>query len=82
LSFHFMACVPNIYISKLYIVIEKENQGGGTMDLGAMPVEWWRSYHDAQDGDLMCEGPYRIILYMHMMFILLCILFCLDLIAR
>jgi hypothetical protein len=49
------------------------------MYLGATPVECWRSCHDAQDGDRMHEGPYHITLYMHVMFILLCILFCLDL---
>jgi hypothetical protein len=37
---------------------------------------------DAQDGDRMRERPYHITLYMHVIFILSCILFCLDLIAR
>ena len=40
-----------ICISMRYIVMVEDNQGGGAMDLGAEPVEWWRSYHDAQDGD-------------------------------
>jgi hypothetical protein len=62
--------------------MEEDNQGGGAMDLGAMPLEGWRSCHDAQDGDRMREGPYHITLYMHVIFILLCILFCLVLIAR
>jgi hypothetical protein len=62
--------------------MEEDNQGGGAMDLGAMPLEGWRSCHDAQDGDRMREGPYHITLYMHVIFILICILFCLDLIMR
>ena len=72
-----MACVLYI-ISMWYVVILMDNQDGGTMDLGATPVEWWRSYHDAQDGDQVQEGPYHITLSMHVMLILLCILFCLD----
>ena len=55
-----------------------DNQDGGAMDLGATPVGWWRSYHDAQDGDQVQEGPYHITLSMRVMLILLCILFCLD----
>jgi hypothetical protein len=62
--------------------MEEDNQGGGAMDLGAPSVEGWRSCHDAQDGNRMHEGPYHITLYMHVNFILLCILFCLDLIVR
>ena len=58
------------YISMWYIVMVEDNQGGGAMDLGATPVEWWRSYHDAQDGDQMREGPYHITLSMHVMLIL------------
>ena len=58
------------YISMIYIVMVEDNQGGGAMDLGATPVEWWRSYHDAQDGDRMQEGPYHITLSMHVMLIL------------
>ena len=73
----FMACVLYI-ISMWYVVILMDNQDGGAMDLGATPVGWWRSYHDAQDGDQVQEGPYHIILSMHVMLILLCILFCLD----
>jgi hypothetical protein len=69
------------YISKWYIVMVEDNQGGGAMDLGATPVEWWISCHDAQDVDRMHERPYHITFYMHVMFIILCILFCLDLIA-
>jgi len=57
----------------------EDNQEGGAMDLGATPVEWWRSCQDAQDGDQVQEGPYHITLSMHVMLILLCILFCLDL---
>ena len=56
----------------------EDNQGGGAMDLGATLVALWRSYHDAQDGDQVQEGPYRITLPMHVMLILLCILCCLD----
>ena len=67
-----------VSISKWYIVILDDNQDGGAMDLGAMPVEWWRSCQDAQDGDQVQEGPYHITLFMHVMLILLCILFCLD----
>ena len=66
---NFMACVLYI-ISMWYVVILMDNQDGGTMDLGATPVEWWRSYHDAQDGDRMQEGPYHITLSMHVMLIL------------
>ena len=50
----FMACVLYI-ISMWYVVILMDNQDGGTMDLGATPVEWWRSCHDAQDGDQVQE---------------------------
>ena len=53
-----------------YIVMEKDDHGGGAMDLGAVPVAWWRSFQDAQDGDLLQEGPYHITLSMHVMFIL------------
>ena len=34
----FKACVLYIYISMRYIVMEKEDHGGGAMDLGAKPV--------------------------------------------
>ena len=75
--FVLMACVMYI-ISMWYVVILMDNQDGGAMDLGATLVEWWRSFHDAQDGDQVQEGPYHITLFMHVMLILLCILFCLD----
>jgi hypothetical protein len=35
-TFLWPACY--VYISKRYIVMIKDNQGGGTMDLGARPV--------------------------------------------
>ena len=73
----FMVCVLYI-ISKWYVVILMDNQDGGATDLGATPVEWSISYHDAQDGDQVQEGPYHITLFMHVMLILLCVLFCLD----
>mgnify|MGYP003446396237 CR=1 FL=1 len=82
---NFMACVLYI-ISMWYVVILMDNQDGGTMDLGATPVEWWRSCHDAQDGDQVQERTisYHIIHacdvnpFKHVMLILLCILFCLE----
>ena len=60
LSFYFKG-LRAVDISMRYIVMEEDNHGGGAMDLGATPVEWWRSCHDAQDGDQVQEGPYHII---------------------
>jgi hypothetical protein len=44
-----------------------------------VPRRWHDGDHTKthKDGDLLREGPYHITLSMHVMFILLCILFCL-----